>query len=458
MATAGIHRDLKVDVSHKQILSIALPITLSILIPQVNWLTNAIFLGQLSTEALANAGITGVFYLIFAVAGNGLNAGMQNVFSREAGAGKTSRFSIILSQGIIISLVFSTACILFTWLVAPTILSRATDPLSYKLEMSFLRIRIIGLPFLFLFQMGNAFLISSLNSRWLLVGFITETVTNILFDYVLIFGKAGFPQMGFNGAAWASVIAEFLSMISIWLVLLSTGLRKEYKLLHRFSYNPITTGKILNISLPLVLQYIMSVSTWFIFFLLIEARGIIAKAISNTMRNVFGLAGVFVWSFASTCNTIVSNLMGQHREEMVLIAIKRIMYWSLGCSLVLASLLNIFPHYFFSLFGQPEEFVQTAIPVIRVVGPGILLMSMANVWLNGVTGTGKTRVNLVIEFVAISLYMGYTWYFMKLHYVSLAVAWSNEFVYWSAIFLMSFLYLKKGKWRTSPGVPNEKNP
>jgi multidrug resistance protein, MATE family len=84
MDSNGVTRDLKVRVSNKQILSIAMPITFAILIPQVNMLTNSIFLGNLSTEALGNAGITGVFYLIFAVAGNGLNNAMQSVFSRHA--------------------------------------------------------------------------------------------------------------------------------------------------------------------------------------------------------------------------------------------------------------------------------------------------------------------------------------------------------------------------------------
>jgi MATE family multidrug resistance protein len=75
-------------------------------------------------------------------------------------------------------------------------------------------------------------------------------------------------------------------------------------------------------------------------------------------------------------------------------------------------------------------------------------MSIANIWLNGVTGTGKTKVNLGIEIIAISLYLGYTWYFMKLHYISLAMAWSNEFIYWTSIFIMSSLYLQSGKWKT----------
>src|SRR6187455_1647700 len=128
MESTAATRDLKVKVTDRQILSIALPITLAILIPQINMLTNSIFLGNLSTEALGNAGITGVFYLIFAVAGNGLNNGMQSVFSRYAGSGDTGAFKIILAQGMRISLQFAAAGILFTWLIAPGILQRVAAP------------------------------------------------------------------------------------------------------------------------------------------------------------------------------------------------------------------------------------------------------------------------------------------------------------------------------------------
>jgi Na+-driven multidrug efflux pump len=75
-------------------------------------------------------------------------------------------------------------------------------------------------------------------------------------------------------------------------------------------------------------------------------------------------------------------------------------------------------------------------------------MSISNIWLNGVTGTGKTRVNLAIEIAAIIVYMIYTWYFMKVNYVSLAMAWSNELVYWTTIFILSFWFLKSGMWKT----------
>jgi multidrug resistance protein, MATE family len=440
--------NLKVGINYRQILSIALPITFAILIPQLNMLINSIFLGRLSGDALGNAGITGVFYLIFAVAGNGLNNAMQTVFSKYAGAGNSNNFKIILTQGIRIALQFALVCILFTWFIAPYIMQNVADPAAYPQEMSFLKIRIFGLPFLYLFQMGNAFLVASLNSRYLMIGFICEALVNILFDWLLIFGHGGFPQMGFNGAAVASIIAEFTGVIVVFSVLIITGLKKKYQLLEHFKFDALLSKEIFRVSIPLVLQYLISVTTWLVFFLLIEERGPMAKAISNTMRNVFGLVGVFVWAFASTSNVMVSNLMGQKREKNIIEVINKITFLSFGFCLIMVSLLNLFPGSFFRLFGQDETFVLEGIPVIRMVSLGLLFMSIANIWLNGVTGTGKTKVNLLIEILAITLYLLYTWYFMKFNYISLAIAWSNEFIYWTSIFIMAFFYLKSGKWKS----------
>ncbi|MES2851065.1 MAG: MATE family efflux transporter [Bacteroidota bacterium] len=449
MESGAAIKDLKVQVTYRQILSIAIPITFAILIPQINMLTNSIFLGHNGTEALGNAGITGVYYLIFAVAGHGLNNAMQSVFSRYAGSDDTGAFKTVLSQGIRISLQIAAAGILFTCFIAPFIFEQVADPKAYPQEMSFLRIRIFGLPFLYLFQMGNAFLVASLNSRLLIIGFLVEAGLNILFDYLLIFGKWGFPEMGFNGAAVASVIAEVAGFLTVFAVLAKTGLKKEYGLLKSFTYNKEKSKQILTIATPLVFQFVISVTTWLVFFFLIESRhDENAKAISNTMRNIFGLTGVFVWAFAGTTNAMVSNLMGQRKEEKVLLVITKIMLLSIAFCCVTCLLINIFPYQFFKLFGQGSEFVTEAIPVLRVVSVALLFMSIANIWLNGVTGTGKTKANLIIEIAAIIVYLIYSWYFMKVNYISLAWAWSNELVYWTTIFIMSFAFLKSGMWKT----------
>jgi len=447
MESVGTIKNLKVKVSYQQILSIAVPITLALLIPQINMLTNSIFLGNLSTESLGNAGITGVYYLIFAVVGHGLNNAMQSVFSRYAGSGDSGAFKIILAQGIRISLQFAAAGILLTWFIAPYILQKSVAPGAFPVEMSFLKIRILGLPFLYLFQMGNAFLVSSLNSRYLMIGFISEALLNILLDYLLIFGHAGFPAMGFNGAALASVISEFTGFIVVILVLYKTGLRKEYSLFKQYSFDKTKTKEIVKVAVPLVVQFVISVGTWLVFFIFIEDKGTEAKAISNTMRNVFGLVGVFVWAFAATSNIMVSNIIGQQRNDLVLVVINRITILSFSFCSMMCLIINIFPQQFFDLFGQNDQFISNGISVLRVVSLGLMMMSISNIWLNGVTGTGKTTVNLLIEIFAILFYMSYTWVFMKVNYLSLEIAWGNEIIYWIFIFLASFIFFKSGKWR-----------
>jgi multidrug resistance protein, MATE family len=144
---------------------------------------------------------------------------------------------------------------------------------------------------------------------------------------------------------------------------------------------------------------------------------------------------------------MVSNLIGQGKEDKVLVAINKITFLSIGFCFMMCLLVNIFPTIFFGLFGQGDDFIRQGIPVLRTVSAGLMFMSVANIWLNGVTGTAKTRVNLFIEIIAITVYLIYTLYFIKVNYVSLAMAWSNELVYWFCIFIISFIYLRSGRWK-----------
>ena len=157
MGTASSEMNLRVNISNKQILSIALPITAAIIVPQLNFIINNIFLGGLGQRALALAGITGVYYLIFAVVGHGLNNGLQALISRRAGENRIADIGNLFSQSIRISFVFAGLGILLTWFVAPTVLRWSLhDAESVGICVNFLYIRILGLPFLYVYQMRNA--------------------------------------------------------------------------------------------------------------------------------------------------------------------------------------------------------------------------------------------------------------------------------------------------------------
>lgn len=444
---------LRVNTSYRQVLKIALPISFALLVPQLNFITNAVFLGHLSEEALATASITGVYYLIFGGIGFGLNNGLQTFISRRAGENKPRDIGIIFQHGLFIALAIAALGILLTYFVAPPIFKAFIhSPEVYRSTTEFLHIRICGLPFLYAYQMRNALLVGINRSNLLIAGTAAEALTNVGLDYALIFGHVGLPKMGFNGAAYASVIAEFTGMFAIFMVVHFTNISKQFSLFKKFSYHKKIALRIAQLSGPLVFQMAVSVASWLFFYVLIEHHGQTSLAISNTMRNVFGFFGVFNWAFASAANTMVSNIIGQGRKEEVVGVITKIMIMAMGVSVVVCLLLNLFPEAYFLVFGQGKEFAAEGTPTLRVVAFALVLSSAATVWLNSVTGTGKSKVTFLIELVTILFYCVYVYVVLEVQKLSIVWGWSSELLYWLMIFFPSFFYIRSGRWKKSAAM------
>ncbi|PWT77765.1 MAG: hypothetical protein C5B59_03110, partial [Bacteroidetes bacterium] len=175
-----VARTYQLKFSNRQILSIALPICLAILVPQFNYITNNIFLGHLDEQSLAAAGITGVYYLIFAVIGNGLNNGLQALISRRAGENRIDEIGKLFHEGIRVAFIIAGIGVLTTYLLAPLIMRYSlSSPVLQEQVIRFLKIRIWGLPFLYIYQLRNALLISTNQSKYLVYGTASETVANI---------------------------------------------------------------------------------------------------------------------------------------------------------------------------------------------------------------------------------------------------------------------------------------
>lgn len=440
--------DLRLQTSYKQILNLVLPISLALVVPQINFITNNIFLGGLGEQALASAAITGVYYLIFAVIGSGLNNGLQSLIARKAGENQPKEIGRLFYHGVYVALGIALLGILISYVFAPVIL-RATIHNAVIAEevIGFIRIRVWGLPLLYLYVMRNALLVGTNQTRFLVWGTLSEAIANIFFDYGLIYGKLGMPQMGFNGAAYASIIAEAVGLLVIYAVIHAKGIHKAFSFFESWKLEGEMVKMILIKSSPLILQFALSIITWEYFYILIEHHGARDLAVSNTMRNVFGIAGIFSWAFAATSNTMVSNVIGQGKKNEVMPLIIRISKVSFSFSLGITLLFNLFPEVLLSLFGQGEDFIVYATPVLRVVSSALLLQSFSVVWLNAVTGTGNTAVNLMIELVTLFLYTAYVYLVLEVWNLSLVWGWVSEWVYWISMFSMAFVYMRSGRWK-----------
>jgi Na+-driven multidrug efflux pump len=74
-------------------------------------------------------------------------------------------------------------------------------------------------------------------------------------------------------------------------------------------------------------------------------------------------------------------------------------------------------------------------------------MSVATIWLNGVTGTGQSKINLGIEFVAIIIYLIYAYLTLEYFKFPITIGWICEIIYWITLLIPSYWYIKSNKWK-----------
>jgi MATE family multidrug resistance protein len=440
---------LQVEISYRQIGKIAAPIALALFVPQLNLITNSIFLGHHSEESLAVAALTGVYYLVFAGIGFGLNNGLQTLISRRAGENRPEEIGKIFSQGIFIAFIISAFGIIITFLVTPPVLRTFLSAEQSHKAIGFLWIRIWGLPFLYVYQLRNALLVGINQSKYLIIGTLAEAIDNIFFDYSLIFGKLGFPAMGFNGAAVASIISEFTGMIVIFWVISKKGIAQKFSLFSKFQFHKETAKLIAKVSGPLVFQHATSVLAWFFFYVLVARNASqTGLAISTAMRTVFGFFGTCFWSLAATTNSMVSNVIGQGKRDEVIPLVWKISKLGLGLAVLVCLILNLFPGLYLSLFRPNESaFVIEGTPVLRLIGFVTLFLSIGTIWLNAVTGTGNSRVTFLVEVGAIIFYCIYVFIVLEVKHLSIFWGWMSEVLYWIILFSLSHLYITGKRWK-----------
>jgi len=440
---------MQFEVSNRQIIKIAAPICLALIIPQINHMTNTAFLGRLGEFSLAANGIAGIYYLVMYMVAYGLNNGLQVLIARRAGQQNIAGIGQLFSNGIQLGLVSSFLVIAGTLALAPWFFSKSLhNQQIYEAALSFIRVRIWGLPFLMMLSMANAFYIGSGNSKVLAVTSLFQEMVNIGGDYILIFGKLGLPSLGLNGAAYASLIAEATGMVAAYTILFGGGYHKRFMLFNFMKPSLTVMRNILSISAPLIVQFLFSIGSWFIFFIFIEHLGERPLAISNMLRSIFGFFGVFTWALAATCNTMVSNVIGQGKSALVFKAIRKIVTISILCAAFVCAMVNLFPQTILQIYTTDMDLIREAIPSVRIVTLSTLLMAISGVVLSAVTGTGNTRINLGIELAAVIGYLLYCTIVVEHWRSPLHVAWLADFFYWTIIFVLSVWYLKSGRWKS----------
>ena len=307
-----------VKFSYKQIWFIAYPILISLVMEQLIGMTDTAFMGRVGEVELGASAIAGVYYMTFYMIAFGFSLGAQIIMGRRNGEGNYAKIGPIFYKGTYFLLGVALVLFVSSHFVSPLILERFIDsPHVHEAAVSYIRWRVYGFFFSFVAVMFRAFFVGTTQTKTLTLNSIVMVLSNVVFNYILVFGKLGFPAMGIAGAAIGSSLAELVSVIFF---VVYTRVRVDVKKygLNRFGLrNGEPLGNILNISVWTMVQNFISMSTWFLFFIAVEHLGERSLAITNIIRNVSALPFMIVITFSSTCSTLISNLIGAGNTRYV---------------------------------------------------------------------------------------------------------------------------------------------
>ena len=256
--------------SAKDILYVVYPILVSLLMEQMIGMTDTAFLGRVGEVELGAAAIAGIYYLSVFMMGFGFGVGAQILIARRNGERHYKEIGGILYQGVYFMLGLAMLAFLLSRSMAPVLLPAiVSSPRVCEAALSYIEWRVFGFFFSFVAVMFRAFFIGSTHTGTLTLNSVVMVFSNVIFNYVLVFGKLGFPKLGIAGAAIGSSLAELVSVIFFIIYtwrrvdLDKYGLRSPV----RISFHELR--RMLKVSFWTMVQNCLSLSTWFLFFLFV---------------------------------------------------------------------------------------------------------------------------------------------------------------------------------------------
>lgn len=438
---------MKSGYSYRVIWQVAFPILISLLMEQLIGMTDTAFLGRVGEIELGASAIAGIFYMVIFMAAFGFSIGVQILIARRNGEGDYSGIGDLFYQGMYFQVGLAVALFVLSYFFSPLILRLliASDAVC-EAAVSYLNWRVFGALFSFTSVIFRAFFLGTMQTRTLTLNGVVMVLSNVAFNYVLIFGKFGFPSLGIAGAAIGSSLAEGVSLLFFVLYtrrkidVVKYGLNRIPRV--RFE----VLRRIFRVSVWTMVQNVVSISTWFVFFLYVEHLGERALAVSNLVRNVSGILFMVTMAFGAACESMVSNLIGAGESVHVSTTIRRHVLISYAIVLPLVLLFMLFPEVVLGIYTDMAEVVDATIPSLWVMCATYVVTVPGIIYFQSVSGTGDTRSAFLMEFFTLCVYMVYITVIVLIMRADVAVCWTSELVYNGLILLIAYRFFKRGRW------------
>lgn len=433
----------------RAVIRLAYPVALGMLSITLLSVVDTAMLGRLGSLPLAAAGISGVGYfaIVFSLAGIGI--GVQTLTSRRYGEGNYPHCGNVLNAGLLLALIGGIPFVVTGGWIATTLSPFLShDPQVAQLGVTYLHYRLLGAVFLLLNMVYRGFFSGVGSTKQVMTSAIIVTVTNILLDYMLIFGHAGLPQMGIAGAAIASTIATGIGTTYFVIISLLGRYRKSFSPYCHLLLAIPWFAPIFRLSLPVIAQRFIGNGSFFVFFSIVSRIGTLELAASNVIRSIYGLSIMPTIGLGIAAATLVGQNLGasqpEEAEQYAWEAAKLGAYLMGGIGLLFIA----YPKAIFSIYTSDVAVIALGRLPLIMLGVVQTFAGVALVIGRALQGAGNTRYVMLAElFVCSLLYLPFAYLLGLRLRLGIVGAWSGEFIYWLTLALLMSWKFHQGTWK-----------
>jgi putative MATE family efflux protein len=438
----------RIDISFKGILNVALPIMLMGIAHNVINAADTAFMGRLGEIPIGAVGNGAMLYFIPVLVFMGLSLGGQIIIGRRNGEGNQGAIGQVFWQTLFAQSLLGILGFFTIFFYGEDLMHWINGSEEIAAEAAkYLKIRAPGLIIVSIAIGFNAFYIGITKTRIVGIANAIMATFNVGCNYVLVFGKFGFPALGIEGAAWASLISEVILLAAFILYL------TFYTDTARFNIRKISPPdwsmifQIFKIGGPAMFQGFITLGAWLTFFTLIEHLGTFELAVSHLVRVVYIFVIIPIFSLSDAASTLTSNLIGENRLSEI-----KSMVWK-AITIGWISNLLFFPFFVFypeqlaMLFTDYEYLAEGTANILRMMAGVSFIFTVSMILSKVIIGAGKTIQAFYLELLTVVIYFVYIYVVIERMKSSLLISWTSEFIYFGFMLILSALYLKYGKWK-----------
>lgn len=434
------------ELSYKSILRVALPLMLGTFVQSIISITDGAFVSELGNTAFNAVGNGSMIYMAMFMLCRGIADGTQITIAKKYGEQKNQEIGQVLFNAQFIQIFITSIIFILLFIFVDAVvgsIAKSADIGNAMIE--FLKYRSWGIFFAGLEVTMIAYFIGLGKTRIIIASTLLLAFSNIFLDYVLIFGKLGFPELGMRGAAIASSISEGVSFAFLLIYALNKKDLREFAYSLKLKVQRSTCLLLIKLSYPLMLQGLVAMSSWLLFFSLVEHMGPTNLEIAHHVRYMYFIAFIPLFGFGAATRTFVSNLVGREQQELIPGILLKLLFLSV------ASIVLVFHGAFFypeKLIGivqhNPHFTIQSAkesAAALQFVSGTILIFAIVIIPFNCISALGKTMHTFGIELISLLIY-GLSCYLIiyKWHW-NVVEIWWVEYIYFSSLGVISLLYL-----------------